>query len=367
MDKHKTIFITGADGFIGGRIAERLFLENLAKVKAGVKDWLGAARIGRFPIEIVKCDVLSDVKNLVELIKGTDTVIHCAYGNKLVNERGTENLLNASLKAGIKRFIYFSTVEVYSGASGEISELTPLKYSGNEYADSKINAEKIVREYQKKGLPITILRPTMVYGPFCRVWTINVAERLLSGNWKLSPKFNGFCQPVYVDDMVDAVLAALNSDKAVGESFNVGNPQVLTWADFFKEFNNALGLLPLKIQNSGLLRIKTLFIHPIRKTAAHIAKNYLNLIKKICSKHPFLKSTARKIESFLKTSTTKNELSLYERKAIYITEKAYQILGYRPCFDLKRGLQLTSAWLRHNGYESPEKIKKLHPKDREKK
>jgi len=346
----KTVFVTGAAGFIGGRIVERLYLSGLAKVRAGIHRWSTAARIARFPVEIVECNVL-DKDRLPYLIEGSDFVVHCAYGDRHVTEEGTRNVLQAALEVGVKRFVHLSTVEVYGNVSGQIDESAPLRYSGNEYADSKINAEKFCGEYQAKGLPIVILRPTVVYGPFGKVWTTSIAERLLLGRWRLPEHISGFCQPVYVDDLVSAILLALRKDSAVGEVFNIAGSEVLTWDEFFKQFNAALGLPSLKMQSRLSAYLKTVFMTPIRAVARYAVCNYPELIKKVLMKL-HLEDIAKQAEVLIRTSLSLEELSLYRRKAIYSIDKSRRILEYSPSIDLIPGLQLTALWLKHHGYES---------------
>ena len=75
--------------------------------------------------------------------------------------------------------------------------------TGGEYGDSKIDAEKLCFEYLAKGVPITILRPSIIYGPFSNTWVVRTAQRLQSGNWGVFDKYgNGICNLIYVDDLV---------------------------------------------------------------------------------------------------------------------------------------------------------------------
>ena len=148
LSEGAVVLVTGASGFIGGRVVERLYLEGLANVRAGIHRWSSVARIARFPVELVKLDIL-DRNTLPRLMEGSDYVIHCAYGDKYTTVKGTENVLWSALEVGVRRVVHLSTVEVYGNVSGYIDESSPLKYTGNEYADSKIDAEKVcMRSYR---------------------------------------------------------------------------------------------------------------------------------------------------------------------------------------------------------------------------
>jgi len=349
MDRNKTVLVTGAGGFIGGRIVERLCLEGLTQVRAGIRRWSSAARIARFPVEIVQLNVL-DKDNLPRLMEGADFVVHCAYGNKRVNEEGTENVLQAALEVGVRRLVHLSTVEVYGNVSGQVDESRPLVYSRNAYADSKINAEKLCIKYLEKGLSVVILRPTVVYGPFSKLWTIRLAERLLSGKWGKINHIDGLCNPVYVDDLVSAIILALNREAVGGEAFNIASSEVLTWNEYFERFNTALGLPPVEQKTLISSYTRAAFIAPLRLIAKRAMATHSDIIMKASARWYPVKSFAKKIEALIKTSPSMQELKLYRRKAVYSIEKAQKILGYSPAFDLARGLQLTAAWLKHHGF-----------------
>jgi len=88
------ILVTGANGFIGGRIVERIFLDGIGDVVAGIHSLRSAARVARFPVEIKLCDV-TDSESLPEILKGVDVVIHTAnvWGSKEVTEGITNRFL----------------------------------------------------------------------------------------------------------------------------------------------------------------------------------------------------------------------------------------------------------------------------------
>ncbi|MDX9762683.1 MAG: NAD-dependent epimerase/dehydratase family protein, partial [Desulfomonilia bacterium] len=151
------ILVTGATGFIGGRIVEMAHLAQGARypVRAGVHQWSSAARLGRFPVETVSLD-LTDPVRIEHALEGVTHVVHCAKGSPEVTVQGARNLLDASLKKGVSHVIHLSTADVYGDAAGIVDENSPYHYTGNPYNRMKIDAEKICWEYREKGLPITI-------------------------------------------------------------------------------------------------------------------------------------------------------------------------------------------------------------------
>lgn len=348
MKRLKTVFITGAGGFIGGRVAESLYLKKLADVRAGVHRWTTAARIARFPIKTVQCNIL-DSKMLPHLLNGCEAIVHCAYGDERVNKEGTRNLLNAAMEVGIKRFIHISTIAVYGKASGEIDETVPMRYCGEEYADSKLDAEKLCLEYKAKGLPIVILRPTIVYGPFSPIWTVLMAQRFLSGGWKIPAQAGGFCQPVYIDDVVSAIILALEAEQATGEAFNIAGQEILTWDEFLEKFNAAMNLPPIARQNAFFALMQALLMAPMRSAAQYIMIRYPELVKELLNRLK-LDKFGKMAQSSIRMTPTLTELKLYERKAIYKIDKARKVLGFLPSVELVQGLKLTVQWLKHHGY-----------------
>jgi nucleoside-diphosphate-sugar epimerase len=113
--------VTGASGFIGSRLAERLSAEEGVRVRAMVRNPKKAERLRKHPLEIVQADLL-DLPSLRKAIDGCDLIFHCAAlvretGDRnefyRTNVQGTENILKVSSETGIKRFIHFSSVAVY--------------------------------------------------------------------------------------------------------------------------------------------------------------------------------------------------------------------------------------------------------------
>ncbi len=241
-------------------------------------------------------------------------------------------------------------MQVYGKVTGQIDESAPLNYSGKVYPDSKVDAEKLCRDYQKRGLPIVILRPTIVYGPFSRDWTIRLTERFVSGSWGTFPQVDGLCNAVYVDDLVHAIFLAMTEEKAVSEAFNISGAEAVTWNDFYRQMNNALEL-PLLRRRSALEQVlRATIVAPIRTTAKQAMTSNPKLVRTAYTRSSVFKRGARWAESFIKTNPGFSDLELVSAKALYKIDKARSLLGYQPAFDLSKGLELTSLRLQHHGY-----------------
>ena len=347
MQSNMKILVTGAGGYIGGWICERFFLNGFKNIRAGIRSWSSAARIGRFPIEIVLCDVTDPVQ-IESAINGMDAVIHCAIGSKEVNVNGTKNLLEAALKHRIKKFIHFSTVDIYGDMEGEITESAPLSYSGRVYGDTKIDAEKICWEYGKKGIPIVVLRPSIVYGPYTKLWISKFAERIYSGKWGIfSENGEGICNLVYIEDVIRAVLLSLESDKAVGEAFNINGAELITWNEYFRQLNKALGLPALREIHPTKSKLRTSLITPIKSGARRLLTNHKATITKLYQRSEFIRTMMKRAEQTMATIPSKEELNLFAKKPIYVISKAKKVLGYEPKFNADTGIKLSTMWLHH--------------------
>jgi nucleoside-diphosphate-sugar epimerase len=347
------ILVTGASGFIGGRIVERLALEHVAPVRAMVRSWSRGARVARLGVDIVAADLMVP-DQVAAAMRGVTHVIHCAYTDDPdVIVEGTRNILAAALSAGVKRFVFLSTAEVYGAhAEGTIDETMAVEHCGNRYADAKIDAEALCRESGRRGLQATILRPSIVYGPFGKAWTCNIAKRLQSGQWGEFQKYgDGFCNAVYVDDLVSAILLALGHEAAAGNTFNVNGPNVVTWNEYFRRFNDALELPRLSTRSAARSALRTAAVAPLARFAEAMMARFEDRLLKIYLRGGLLSRPMQRVKTLLQSTPSQRELGdLYCRRAVYSDEKARRELGYRSEFDLECGLALSALWLTSGGF-----------------
>ena len=236
--KPARILVTGATGFIGSRLCELLSLEHRVPYRALVRNFARAARIARLEAELVAGDML-DAGSLARAVEGCDAVVNLAHADDKTAEKQTALLVDACARAGVRRFVHISSMAVH-GPSPKLAEVTestaPIERWDEPYSDAKAAAEAVVSAAAKRGtLATVILRPTIVYGPFS-FFVTPIVQDARRGTISLIDGGRGLCNAVYVDDVCDAIMAALDRDEAVGAAFLINGDTRLTWRDFITTF-----------------------------------------------------------------------------------------------------------------------------------
>ena len=251
MLEGKKVFITGGAGFIGSTLAGRLVERNRIVIFDNLtRDSLKDKPIRNHPnLELIKGDIL-DFDSLQRAMAGADIVVHCAaiagidtvikkpVTTMRVNMMGSANVLEAAAQLPrIDRVVCFSTSEVFGQHAFRSTETdsTVMGQVGEArwtYAVSKLAEEHLAIAYfQEKALPATVVRPFNVYGPgqvgegALRTFIQRAIRNEPIEIHGDGTQIRAWC---YVDDMVDAVLLAMEHPKAVGESFNIGNQRAVT-------------------------------------------------------------------------------------------------------------------------------------------
>jgi nucleoside-diphosphate-sugar epimerase len=325
-----TALVTGASGFIGGRLVERLATEQHVTVRAMVRNPKRTERLKKLPVQIVEADLL-DLASLREAVCGCNLVFHCAAvvretGNReeffRTNVEGTENILALSAEANVKRFIHFSSVAVYGlNPAGITDEITPTQPCGNLYCDTKIAAEEAVWSfYKKKNLPVIVIRPANVYGPSSTPWTVRPIKLINSGQMMLINGGTGICNCVFIDNLIDGTLAATKRDQSVGQVYLISDGTGVTWKEFFGCYAQMAGK-------------KT--IRSVPTAVANVIALGMEITSKLTRKPPKI---------------TREAVKFLTSQACFNIEKAKMELGYHPRFSLEDGMKITEHWLREDGY-----------------
>ena len=239
------VLVTGAGGFLGCRTVECLHLGGAWDVRALVRRPGSAARLARFPVDIVLGDVTS-ASDMAAAVKDCDAVVHCAVGTGWppevafrVTVDGTKQAADAALAAGVRRFVHISSMAVHGNrVPPQLVESSPLEPgTGADYGRAKYLAEKAVLDAAARGLCAISLRPARIYGPFSRTFTVRPLQALREGRLVLSGDADSPSNMVFVDNVVEAILKALNApDTECGEAFLINDPDQLSWLAFYQYF-----------------------------------------------------------------------------------------------------------------------------------
>jgi|Deesub1362A_J573_1020465.scaffolds.fasta_scaffold02277_4 nucleoside-diphosphate-sugar epimerase len=235
--------VTGATGFIGSHLTERLIKRGY-RVSCLVRKTSNLRWIEDLEVDLVVGDC-SNMDTLIDAVKGFDYVFHVAGLTKtsrpeefyIINYKGTENLIRAVAKSNreIKRFIYLSSLAAYGPSLN--SDMNNKPHPVSEYGKSKLKGEEAVMNYGDT-VPVTILRPSVVYGPRDR--QLYVVFKWI--NKGFVPYWgNSILSMVYIDDLVDAIILAAESEKAIGKIYFISDGREYEIDIIINEIARSLG------------------------------------------------------------------------------------------------------------------------------
>lgn len=329
--KNKRILITGANGFIGGRLAERLAQDEGTIIRGLVRD---ASRITHHVSEISIGDIV-DTDVVKHAIDGCDIVIHCAAMQsgrakideyRRVNVVGTLNLLRAAKDANVQRFIHISTINVHGfPPPRDANADSPLDFSDGFYSVSKAEGERAALQFARENnFPLVVVRPACTYGPRSVVWTITPLKRVQRGRPVLIGDGNGICNAVYIDNLVDLILLTLKNDAAVGQSFIGAEGRGVTWREFYGAY----------ARMAGIARINSM-----PRWFAILAATGFGMLARLDGYPP---------------RVDRASVEFYSHRVVFNIEKSKRLLGYGPKVSLEEGMAQTRQWLVDSGQLSAE-------------
>ncbi len=304
-----TIFVTGASGFLGRAVSDRY--------RAAGATVRGVDLVADPANDVVAGDVGTPGAWQAHAA-GSDVVIHTAAVVSLqsggldavyrANVLGTKHAYDAA--AGARRFVHLSTVVTFGFDFPDgVEESAPVRVTGLPYGDTKIAAEQLLLQAHAEGrTPVTIVRPGDVYGPRSRAWATIPYELIQAGRFAL-PR-GGTFSPVYVDDLVDGIVAASEADAAAGHvltlSGGIGVPNETFFGAYARHAGRRLVVLP-----ASLMLAATRLVN--RGEINAFSTRYLL------------------------------------RRGTYSIARARALIGYAPRVALDEGLRRTTDWLSARG------------------
>ena len=329
------VVVTGASGFLGGRLVEMLLArgEEVTAV-ARMSSLLRSFETAPKPLCVVRTELSpaaamsrSDLV-LREAVRGASCIYHCAgcstdwasseaylAGNLLTTQA---MLAAAGHSPGLQRFVHVSTTDVYGYPRVPRNEAAPLVDVGLGYNHSKILAEQAVWQAAAAGLPVTIVRPATIYGPHGTAFVTDIAKLLRE---RTMAYIDGGRAPggfVFVDDVAEAMIAAAHTPAAVGEAYNLSSRRGETWKQYCTSLAAALGVRApwINLPFPAAMGLAGLMEAPYR----------------------LLRTQGRPL-------LTRHAVYLLGRDQEFSSAKATEHFGYAPAVLLEEGVRRSAVWL----------------------
>lgn len=321
------VLITGATGFVGNYLIEELSKEN-HRITCLVR------RETKFPNVNNIYSILGDITNkesVEKAVQGNDIIFHLVgIGNvsalsrksyekfREVNVEGTRNVLEACKKYEVKKLIYLSSTAAMGLIKKQLVDEQDICNPKTPYQKSKYESEQLIKEYiEKYNLPVTILRPTMIYGPGMKHSQIlKIYNLLKKGFFPLVDGGKATIPAVHVKDVVSSILAATKNGRA-GETYIINS-------DDNKTLKEVVDIIQKK-ENMKVIKIN--FPKSFLKIPIFILQN-LSLLAGI---NPPM--TLQRLDSFT-----------FNR--IFDISKAKRELSWEPKIKFEQGLEETIEWLK---------------------
>ena len=321
--------VTGGTGFVGSHLVSRLVKKGQS-VRVLVRKSSSIDYIKKLNVEICIGDV-TDKDSVKGAVKAIDLVYHIAalfrqarFPDPVywqVNVEGTQNMLEASYKEGVKRFVHCSTVGVLGHIADPPADETYPYNPGDAYQRSKCEGEKIaLRFFKEKGLAVVVARPAAVYGPG-DMRLFNLFRYVSSGRIIILGDGKPFYHLVYVEDVITGFELCAQKENAAGKVYILGGDTYLTLNELVDLIAKVLGVSLSKIH---------LPVFPFRVLGA--------LCEKVC------------IPLRIEPRLHRRRVDFFTKSRAFDISKAERELGYRPEFDLESGLRLTAEWYREKGF-----------------
>jgi len=318
------VLVTGATGFVGSRLSELLSIKENAIVTGIGRNFDRVQHLKKSGVNLEAVDIL-DTNALKKVVEGKGVIFHAAAvldsnpeAAQRVNVDATENLIKLAGEAGVSRVVHISTVGAHNMKNREVvDESAPLALDhSSTYPRTKAEAEKRAAEMAKKfDLELSIVRPSMIYGPGYGIWSTGMFQNILEGKPVFLGNGSTHYHPVYIDDVVDAIILCAKHPDAAGESFNI-SAEITTWREFMSHYGQLCDKKP-----KGLPLI--------------VAR---------------LMAFANKIPG-IKTPIDQGFIEMANSCKQFPTKKASDILGWEPKVTLKEGLKRTTQWLEDEVYK----------------
>lgn len=323
-----TILVTGATGFTGGHLAERL-LRDGHRVRVLVRDAVRARRLESLGAELAVGD-FRDAEAVGRAMNGVELVYHIgalfrqenvsSREMHAVNAEGTRILLAAAEAAEVRRFVHCSTIGVHGDVKNPPADEDSPYAPGDHYQVSKTEGEQIALEYMRRGaLPVVVFRPGGIYGPG-DLRFLKLVRAVARGRFVMFGSGKVLYQMVYIDDLVEGIIACGTHPAAPGRVYILTGEPAVTLNELVATVASTTGTRPPRLR--------------LPVTPLYLAGWLCELVCKPLGVDPPLHR--RRVDFFRKTRS-------------FDIGRARRELGWTPVVGLREGLERTVAWYRAEG------------------
>ncbi len=329
------VLITGGTGLLGRHLVPALQERGDAVRVLTLPDedasWVEARGVPVFRGDI------REPATLRAPIRGVQAVVHLAAmmgvwrpmaDYRAVNVTGVRNIARAALSEGVRRFVHISSWTVYGmGLATPAAEDYPIRPFREPYAVTKAVGDRLVqRMINEEALPAVIIRPGTFFGPGDQLHFGRMADRLRAGRGLIVGSGRNALPFVYVTDVVQGILLALDRERAVGRAYNISNDRPLTQREFLEAIADEIGSKPPRVRAP----YSALY-------AAGYAGERLAMVTR-SARPPLL---------------TRIGVKLFGGDNRHAIDRARQELGYAPQTAIREGVRLAAAWYRKERWAIP--------------
>ena len=328
---NRKAFLTGATGFTGGHLAGRLRNDGWS-VRCLVRPQSSSNALEK--LKNIGCEIVFGDLNNTQLyehsLAGIDCLFHIAafYRDQAsedtfwkVNFEGTKELVNAAIRANVKKYIHCSTVGVHGAIEHPPADEEAPFRPGDPYQKSKLAAEQYVLQKLQSGeLSGSIFRPAAIYGPGDR--RLLKLFKMAGAPLTIIPGPGTIRYHItYIDDLIEGILLVVENSQAEGQVFILAGQE-------YTDLNQLVKLI-------GKLMEKKVHLLHLPFKPVYLFSTITEYMGKLLGINPVL---------------YRRRLDIFWKDRVFSNEKAKHILGYQPRFSLEEGLGKTLQWYQEQGW-----------------
>jgi nucleoside-diphosphate-sugar epimerase len=318
--------VIGATGFLGGALTKAL-IERGHEVRVMVRMTSKLDSLEGLPVDI-RYGCLESTSGLDNVMDEVEIIYNCAAATSDwgrwqafydANVLGVKNLLEAAQHdRALKRFVHISSAGVYGYPGRPCDESHPIKEISLPFNRSKVQGERILWDYVRQGLPITILRPVNIFGPRSAN-VVEWANQLIHNEVMWIDGGKSTAGLMYIDNAVESIIGASLSPATVGQAYNLRDESNENWREFGVTLASGLStpVPSLNLPNQLVIVIATVF-----------------------------EIFYRLLQTENRPIVTRQQVYLFSRDQDYPIDKAQKDFGFHSQVSFSEGMQRTVKWLK---------------------